>query len=367
MIAGQPLRGFIYRHRYFAKHVLGFANRMLPDWAGRKLRSTVEQIAFRIVPAYQGDTLPPIFHYWSGRHVAPRLARIGLRRPEKLYLVETEKQARQQSGRTVSVVSFGTGACALELWLATTLREKGISARIECVDFNSTLIRQATRKAHTLGLSDCMSFQVADCNHFVSQGRADVIVVNQFFHHVENLEGFCANLNRLLKSDGVLLTADMVGRNGHMPWPAVDVPVQAHWEQLDPVQKFDRYFRARRRRYTAVDHSTYSNEGVRAQDVVRCLANDFDFSTFLTFGGAIMPFVERRIGFNFDPDHAPDQAFINRVAKRDDEALSRGDYPASNMIAVLRHKGRVRQPIFDPVSPDQHMRMTARQTALLTG
>lgn len=366
MAATQVLQGFIYRHRLFAKQALRFANRLLPAWAGRRLRGLAEQVAFRIVPDYQGDTLPPIFHYWSGRHVAPRLARIGLQRPEDLYLIESGRRARELRG-PVSITSFGAGACGLELWLAASLRAQGIDAHIRCVDFNPALIRRGKASAEAMGLAGCMSFTVADCNRRHDYAGADVIVVNQFFHHVENLADFCADLQRALKPDGILLTADMVGRNGHLPWPSVDAMVQAHWQELDGRQTFDRYFNAQRSRYAPVNHAAYSNEGVCAQDIVSCLGNSFDFSTFITFGGAIMPFVERRIGFNFDPERGADRAFINRVAERDDEALARGDYPGSNMVAVLRHKGTVESPTFDPVSPEQHVRMTARELARVSG
>ena len=363
MIAGRALQSALYRHRYYAKQALGLANRVLPRRTGRWLRGLAEQVAFRVVPQYQGDTLPPIFHYWSGRYVAPLLARIGIGRPEDLFFIETERHARK-TGRPISVVSLGTGSCSLEVSLAAALRERGIQATLECVDINASLIQQATTNARALGLTDCMSFKVADCTHYARPAPADVIIVNQFLHHVEDLEAFCASLAHMLAPDGLLLTADMVGRNGHLPWPAVDSVVQSHWKALSPAQQFDRFYNARRTHYAAVDHASYSNEGVRAQDIVHCLSNSFDFTTFLTFGGAIMPFVERRVGFNFDPQDAADRTFIDEVAERDQTALLNAEYPGSNMIAVLRHKGCAQPGAFHPVTPAEHIRMTADQLSL---
>lgn len=103
---------------------------------------------------------------------------------------------------------------------------------------------------------------------------------------------------------------------------------------------------------------------MRAQDIVHCLSNSFDFTTFLTFGGAIMPFVERRVGFNFDPQDAADRTFIDEVAERDQTALLNAEYPGSNMIAVLRHKGCAQPGVFHPVTPAEHIRMTADQLSL---
>lgn len=357
------LYGLIYRHRLIAKQALGIAGRFLPAGGRRTLRNAAEQVAFRLVPEYQGDTLPPIFHYWSGRYVTPRLMLLGVRSPEDLYLTETLKRA-EALDRPVSIVSFGSGACALELSLAAALRDKGVAATIECIDFNSDLMRRAEDGARALGLSGHMRFIVADCSRYAGDGHKDVIVVNQFFHHVENLEGFCAALKRTLAPEGVLLTADMVGRNGHATWPAVDAVVQAHWKTLDPAQTFDRHFGSRRKHYVAIDHAAYSNEGIRAQDVVGSLLDAFDFSVFLTYGGTVMPFVERRIGFNFDRDDPADRAFIDRVAEADAAAIACGAYPASNMLAVLRHRGQAGTRHYAPVSPEQHVAATRLQLAM---
>ena len=111
-----------------------------------------------------------------------------------------------------------------------------------------------------------------------------------------------------------------------------------HGGALPAAQRFDRYYMERRERYAPVDHAAYSNEGVRARDVVECLLAGFDFERFLAFGGAIMPFVERRIGFNFDPSSAEDAASSTAWRRSTTSGSRPGTYPASNMIAVLRHK-----------------------------
>lgn len=115
--------------------------------------------------------------------------------------------------------------------------------------------------------------------------------------------------------------------------------------------------------YRPVDHSAYSNEGVRAQDVVGCLLQQFEFEVFFSFGGSIVPFVERRIGFNFDTNDPKDRAFIDRAHAQDATALQRGLYPASNMIASLRHEGCALRQVFHPVSPDEHVRLSRAQAA----
>jgi hypothetical protein len=142
----------------------------------------------------------------------------------------------------------------------------------------------------------------------------------------------------------------------------VDAQVQAFWRELTPAQTVDAGDGKRKDRYPPVDHAAYSNEGVRAQDVVACLADAFDFEVFLTFGAAIMPFVERRFGFNFAADGA-DAELLDRFAATDDARVQRGDYPASNMFAVLRHRGGATRQVFDPVDPQRHIALTQAQLA----
>jgi hypothetical protein len=165
-------------------------------------------------------------------------------------------------------------------------------------------------------------------------------------------------LKRSLAPQGVLLTCDVVGRNGHLPWPSVHSKVQMHWRSLKPERRFDRHFGAQRNDYVPVDHAAYSNEGVRAQDVVAGLSREFVFETFFTYGAAVMPFVERRIGFNFDPANPDDCAFIDQIASDDAEAITAARYPASNMVAVLRHPGQPLAERHFPVSPQTHIRLT---------
>lgn len=350
---------WIYRHRRLAKQWLAASARVLPAPLSRRLRAAAEQVAYRVVPAYQGETLPPIFSYWASRHVAPLVAQAGFTTPEALYFDEAVLVAGQRGA--VRVASIGAGGCALELALAARLRGQGIEATLVCVDFNAALMRSAAAEAARQGLGSAMEFKVLDCNRPFALEPVDVLVVNQFFHHVESLETFCASLRASLAPHGVLATSDVVGRNGHVPWPDVDALVQQHWSRLPPAQRYDRYHDAVRDRYEAVDHAAYSNEGVRAQDVVACLLADFDFERFACFGAAIMPFVERRAGFNFDPALEADRDFIDALATVDAAHVAAGDYPASNMVAVLRHRGAVDARSCVPVTPEAHVEATRRQ------
>lgn len=365
---GSRFLGFVYRNRLAGKRAVSALNRLLPRTLSRPITSFAEKVAFLATPDYQGDTLPPIFHYWARRYVLPKFTAVGLRSPEDMYFRETVKYVRRECPEgDVSIVSFGSGAARLELNLIARLHGEGIKARIECVDFNPSLGRKAELAARHAGVGDAFHFRIADCNSIRPSAPCDIVIVNEFFHHVENLEVFCAAIRMQLKPAGVLLTCDVVGRNGHVLWPTVDGHVQSAWRTLDKDRRYDRYFGERKRDYMSVDHSSYSNEGIRSQDIVEVLLRHFDFELFLTYAGRIMPFVERRIGFNFSEDVAADREFIDRIAEADEVSLECREYPASLMTAVLRHRGTVSDPRYLPVSPQEHVRLTQAEKRLADG
>jgi len=360
----KTLLDLFYGQRLHAKRALAFAGRVLPAPLFKPLRAVAEQVVFRARPEYQADTLPPIFHYWSEHHLGPRALRAGIASAEALYF-EQIKAVANSGVDPLEVLSVGSGSCGMEIALAARLKSEQLRVRITCVDFNAELLRIAASQAASQGLSDAMSFVGIDCNRHPEFPASDVIIVNQFFHHVEKLEDFCAGLQKALSADGVLLTSDIIGRNGHMLWPDVEAEVRRFWAELPDAQRMDRYFGKVQRDYRPMDHSAYSNEGIRAQDIVACLLDNFDFEVFFTFGGSIMPFVERRIGFNFDPGTPADRFLIDRIDAQDTAALSAGNYPPSNMIATLRHKGKARRTLFDPIDPETYLRSSAVQKAKL--
>ena len=363
---GRACADFVYRHRRLGKRALALSRGLLSEASSRRLAGLAERIAFWAVPEYQGDTLPPIFHYWSNRHVAPVLARFGCQSPEDLYFRLICEHAAAHPG-PVSVASFGSGAATLELELLAKLRSLGLDVRFSCFGLNRHLEAKAQAAAGAMGLADRFEFRLVDCDRIDRAGTHDILIVNQFLHHVRNIEGFCAMLRRSLALHGAVLTCDVVGRNGHVPWPSVYRQVQSNWRSLRAEQRFDRHFGVRRDAYEPVDHAAYSNEGVRAQDVVAGLAREFAFEVFITYGAAVMPFVERRIGFNLDPDNPDDRAFIDRIADEDAEAIATARYPASNMIAVLRHPDHTRPKRHFPIDPQTHIRLTLAELAAVRG
>ncbi|HET7359689.1 MAG TPA: class I SAM-dependent methyltransferase, partial [Rhodanobacteraceae bacterium] len=238
-----PLGALAYRHRLAGKRAVTMLSRMLPAGASQRLRALAERVAFNLTPQYQGDTLPGIFGYWSQRHLAPDAQRLGIGSPEALYLRHILRHAAT-SEIPVRVLSLGCGAASMEIALAEHLRDAGVPARLTCVDFNPSLLRSATQAARSRELGALMVFVERDCNQPFDLGPQDIIIVNQFFHHVTALETFCASLRQSLTPGGVLISSDIIGRNGHKLWPDVEAHVQRVWQDLPEAKRFDRYYDA---------------------------------------------------------------------------------------------------------------------------
>lgn len=358
------VRAYVYENRAVFKRAIVVIRSLLPAWMAKRLILWAEKAAFSFTPAHQTDTLPPIFMYWAAKFIRPKFERLGADSPEDLYFREIVRSFATPTRKDdLKLASFGCGACELEARLSRRLLDAGIDARIDCIDINPGLLQLGKANAANNGVEDKLNFIVADCASYVSKSGYDAIIVNQFFHHVDELERFCEGLERSLLDDGLLMSSDVVGRNGHVLWPSVAEHVRIFWQELPEEKKLDRADGRIKSRYESVDHSAYSNEGVRAQEVVESLLRRFDFDLFLTFGAVIMPFVERRFGFNFSAD-SQDAEFIDRVAVLDEERSAAGAFPGSNMFATLRKKGKADRKLYDPISPSDHVRLTKEQLQL---
>lgn len=360
-------RAFVYANRSTLKRMIVLVRSLLPDWMAKHLLMWAEKFAFSFTPANQTDTLPPIFFYWANKFIKPKFERLGASSPEDLYFKEIVRSFGIGTHKGIlKVASFGCGACDFEVRLCRRLLDAGIDSQIDCIDINSGLLELGKSNAMRNGVDKNLNFIVADCANYSCQYRYSTIIVNQFFHHVDALEQFCEVLERSLADDGLILSSDVVGRNGHVLWPSVAQDVEAFWKELPDQKKIDRGDGRIKSQYESVDHASYSNEGVRAQEVIESLLAKFDFELFLTFGAVVMPFVERRFGFNFTIDLA-DTEFIDRVAAFDEERVAGKAYPGSNMFAVLKKKqGNTHHGFYDPITPFDHVRLTKEQLNLVS-
>jgi hypothetical protein len=87
--------------------------------------------------------------------------------------------------------------------------------------------------------------------------------------------------------------------------------------------------------YEDWDCSAEGFEGIRSQEILPLLREQFQFRLFLGFGNAIDPFIERAFGPNFDAAAEWDRKFIDQIHLRDEQELQSGRLKPTRMLAVL--------------------------------
>ncbi len=300
--------------------------------------------------------LPKIFHYWSEKHLRPKLLPFGFDSPDAMfvkYLAEQcEKKPREQKAGHVRFASLGSGNCDLEIRLARQLRVRGHeSFTIDCLDLNPSMLERGRLAAERAGLSEHFQFVEADCNNWAPAQPYNAVIANQSLHHILNLEDLFEEVRKSLATGGSFIISDMIGRNGHQRWPEALEAVHEFWRRLPPSYRFN----LRSGRYEELfqdwDCSTEGFEGIRAQEILPLLLRTFHFRLFVPFGNIIDPFIDRSFGHHFNPEAEWDRAFIDQVHARDEAGLAAGLLTPTHMLAVLGNDASVETVFPGTLSP----------------
>ena len=301
--------------------------------------------------------LPQIFHYWSNKFILPKLQAVGWESVPHMFEKSMIQRCAAASSGLRQFVSIGSGKGEMEIQLAKALRAKGhANFRLACVELNSGLIAEGRANAKTVGVSDNIQFVEADFNEWRAAEQYDVVMASHSLHHVMNLEGLFDEIKRSLAPHGQFVTADMIGRNGHMRWPeALDI-VQEFWRELPPGHRYNQLLRRHEETYENWDCSMEGFEGIRAQDILPLLVERFHFEKFVAFSNVTGPFVDRAFGHNFDPESEWDRDFIDRVHLRDEQEMLAGRLKPTIMIAAMSNQPMILSQHLGPFSPEFSIR-----------
>lgn len=279
--------------------------------------------------------LPPIFHYWTSRHLLPKLLPFGFNSPNDMFAKRLEKAC--VANPHPRFVSLGAGNCDAEIDLARGLQAHGYDFTLDCLDVNSTMLERGRVAAAEAGISQ-LNFIASDLNTWHAAHEYDAVIANQSLHHVVNLEGLFENVKRSLRPGGTFLISDMIGRNGHQRWPEALAIVHEFWTRLPPSYRFNQVVGYYEELYQNWDCSVEGFEGVRSQDILPLLIDQFHFHLFLPYGNVIDPFIDRAFGPHFDPASEWDRSFIDAVHQRDEDELASGRITPTHLIAVVANE-----------------------------
>jgi SAM-dependent methyltransferase len=324
----------------------------MPRRTSRSVRSALSKVAQRLRPrsstdrqraelaAFAGCTnvhdLPPIYNYWCERHLHPAFRACGFTGVDEFFVEQLAGACRASTGDRPRIASIGAGNCDLEVRLAGRLRSAGLQFEFECIEINADMLARGQQAASAAGVADHLVFRQQDAAEWRPSAPYAACLANHSLHHIVELERVFGAVQAAIHPDGVFVTADMIGRNGHRCWPEALRIVRRLWRELPDRCKYHHQLRALHRRFVNWDCAAASNEGIRAQDILPLLLQRFHFEVFCAFANVISVFVDRGYGHNFDVDDPHDRAFIDRVAALDDRAIDDGRLKPTQMVAALR-------------------------------
>ena len=307
----------------------------ISDKAGYKEKYEMELDIFNKVENVHA--LPGIFHYWSHMHLRPQFLEMGVRGINEFFYDYMSAECKKDDSLQ-TFVSIGAGRCEIEMQVVEMLVALGHKNFIlECMDINTNMLQRGHDCAAQKGLDQYMRFVTGDALGWNPKKELySVVMAHQSLHHVLDLEVLFEKVNKSIGGKGVFLTSDIIGRNGHMRWPEAMQEINKIWAKMPLRYKYNHALKRFEETYENWDCSTEGFEGIRAQDILLLLRNNFSFEIFLGFGNLIDIFVDRAFGHNFDPKLEEDQKFIDKVAKLDDQLIKSGALKPTHIIAAMR-------------------------------
>jgi hypothetical protein len=128
--------------------------------------------------------------------------------------------------------------------------------------------------------------------------------------------------------------------------------VREFWRKLPPSYRYNWQLQRYEEMFEDWDCSIEAFEGIRSQDILPLLLDQFCFHMFLGFANVIDPFIDRSFGPNFDATAEWDRAFIDEVNRRDKEEMLSGRIKPTHMFAVVGKKPASRLLFQEPLSPE---------------
>jgi SAM-dependent methyltransferase len=274
----------------------------------------------------------------TGYQPVPEVWRTLEKRAEKLIRDRTGNNvvghviARLDRPRRVDLVSLGAGACGIELSFARRVH----SARITCVDINSTLLDQARAKADAEDLQ--MSFERADLNTLQLPAAAhDLVFCHAALHHVVELEHVIGQIRRTLRPGGELIVVDVITPNGYRMRPATRAVVNTLWRVIPPRFRINHTAYAEPRLDLEVcdpDTSTTSMECIRSQDILPLLNANFETRHFVPFYSISRRFFDTMYGPNYELTNTLDRSIFEFIWELDQHYISTAELEPETFFGI---------------------------------
>lgn len=279
--------------------------------------------------------LPGSFHYITNKYLCDIVKNITDFSFFKDFFANEIRQYALEAKEPVRVASIGSGYCDEELDLCQRI---GLGDRVifDCYELNQNLLDRGREKANSLGIK--MNFFQQDFNQIKFATQYDCFFANHSLHHVVNLEGLFAAIHKAGKPGYFFLINDMIGRNGHMSWPRAQSFLECLWRTLPERLKWNVFFQRIDSELPNFDCSTEGFEGIRAQDILPLLSQNFQFEFFVPFFSLIQRIIDRVYGHNYrvdDLSSSNDLELLDYLWYMDELFLYLKYLPPTQMIAKV--------------------------------
>lgn len=281
-------------------------------------------------------SIPSMFTWWAATYLSPRLLEVfGKRDIEEIFATEIQRVAASLGKARLRVLSMGSGDCSFEAEIHRLIDQR-IKVQWHCTDLNEHVLDYARQQLTKAGISSDFTLHSVDLNRESVPGEYDVVIFNHSLHHFVELEFIFKNAKASLNPGGRILVSDMIGRNGHMRWPEALGFVEDIWALLPDPYRFNNHAKC-------IEGRSFNNyncsaggdfEGVRAQDILPLMLEDFHFERFVAFGNIMDVFLDRAYGPNFKSDSQADIAFVTYLEMLNNRLIDAGLIKPTMMVGT---------------------------------
>ncbi len=230
------------------------------------------------------------------------------------------------AGRTsLRALSLGSGTGHREVDLARS----GVFAHVDAVDLSAPRVAYAHERAMEAGLADRIRYHAADAASIdLPGGFYDLVIAEQFLHHVARVEEMVERIARFLAPEGFFIFNEYVGPDR---WQWTAAQLAAVNELLGELPERHR----RRWRSGTLKRAVHRpgvlammlydrTEAVSSSRIIRAVRSRFDAVELRGYGGAVLQLLFADIAMNFRSGDAETKRLIERCFEREDVLLESG-------------------------------------------
>lgn len=244
-----------------------------------------------------------------------------------------------------AIASLGSGDGAVEVEVAKEIEKLGFNEyEFHFFELSPIQNERAKKRIRDENLSGIFKTLESDLNNWVPTQKYAGIMAHHSLHHFLELENLFGKVKSALSVGGSFVSFDVIGRNGHMRWPETYDFVNMLFKMLPKNKRKHQVLQYISDEFQDHDCSTDGFEGIRAQDILKLLNQNFHFHTFFAWGGIIDVFTGRAYGGNFDAANEEDQRFISFVDELNEILIENGTIKPTQMCAIMKNE-EVPQPL----------------------